>query len=100
MTNLTLIQLAGEVAIAEFKKLPEAVVCIDGKEAVRYTPERTCQDATPKGNTFVCSECACHARETEYGCSREENGKRWYGTSNNHRLNYCPNCGARVRSET
>ena len=80
MTSLTLMHIADEVAIAEFKKLPEAVVCIDGKEAVRYTPERTCHnkwDIEQMGRLrFQCSECG--------------------GVSLEITPIFCPCCGARV----
>lgn len=86
MTDLTIMQLADDVAIAEFKKLPESVVCIDGKEAVRYTPERTCQRVN-KPDQFFADDFGYSV--DAYRCS-----------VCNFRLdritNYCPDCGARV----
>ena len=89
MTNLTIMQLADDVAIAEFKKLPETVVCIDGKEAVRYTPERTCQqvDVTARYQPYVTYSTACSSCDGMLALDEFP------------APNYCPNCGARVRSE-
>ena len=59
--------------------------------------ERTCRNDMRHDDKFVCSECGCHVRETQFGYSyTETNGKRWFSTSNEHHLRYCPNCGARM----
>ena len=48
-------------------------------------------------NTFVCSECGAHVRVTNVGRSYvDEDGKRWYSTSNEHKFRHCPNCGRRI----
>ena len=50
--------------------------------------------------TFVCSECEAHVQITYVGRSYlDENGKRWYSTSNEHEFRHCPNCGARIVEE-
>lgn len=61
--------------------------------------ERTCHDANI-GGLFVCSECGANMRDTYVGRSYTDDwGKRWYGTSNDHAFNYCPNCGCKVVDE-
>jgi len=56
----------------------------------------TCHDADV-GGYFVCSECEALVKLHSIGRSYVDGyGKRWYATSNNHSLNFCPNCGRRI----
>lgn len=70
---------------------------VEKRQALDVDSERTCRNDMEHDDSFVCSECGCHVRETQFGCSfTETDGKRWFSTSNEHHLRYCPNCGARV----
>ena len=61
--------------------------------------ERTCrnENGNDKYASFICSECGLHMHKPDFGRSYvDEDGKRWYSTSSEHGLHYCPNCGSRV----
>lgn len=70
------------------------------EQAIAATLGReTCHDED-KGGYFVCSECGAHVQLHDIGRSYvDKSGKRWYATSHEHGLNYCPNCGRRIEVE-
>ena len=74
--------------------------CLTPEQAVAATlGPGTCHDEDP-GGYFVCSECGAHVQLHDIGRSYvDEFGKRWYATSHEHGLNYCPNCGRKVADE-
>lgn len=64
-------------------------------ELVALLEQGTCKNVGE--STFVCSKCGAHVRVTNVGRSYvDENGKRWYSTSNEHKFRHCPNCGKRI----
>lgn len=68
-------------------------------EAWNTRAERTCrnENGNDKYANFICSECGLHMHKPDFGRSYvDEDGKRWYSTSSEHGLHYCPNCGSRV----
>ena len=74
-----------------------AIMDASPEQAIAATLGRgTCHDEDP-GGYFVCSECGAHVQLHDIGRSYvDEFGKRWYATSHEHGLNYCPNCGRRI----
>ena len=69
---------------------------VDGQ---RFERVRECvnENGNDKYVNFICSQCGLHMYKPTFGRSYvDENGKRWYGTSGEHGLNYCPNCGCKV----
>lgn len=83
------------------QKPPEEVLFVHNDGGVtHYLPEDagTCKNIGH--DTFVCSECGAHVHITNVGRSYlDENGKRWYSTSNEHKFRHCPNCGKQIVEE-
>lgn len=80
-------------AIARIATLPSSS-CTNGERT-----NGVCHDVNVGGH-FVCSECEALVELHDIGRSYvDEFGKRWYSTSNEHGLNYCPNCGARIEND-
>lgn len=81
-----------ELPIGEFRPWPDTVHVVRGRtgEMLRYVPERTCRNISPKlgNNEFTCEECLARV----YG-----SGGRWFDANwDYHKFNYCPNCGRKV----